>query len=167
MLFAFLLLLAYYILRPAHFLSWIIQTEFREGHTLWGLLLRSLNRSSFRVRAYFFFFLNSGVFYISPDPRIDSASKRNKYQEYFLEVMAAGAKVWQPHHLHVPIVFKCWSLNLPEPSGPVQACSGTALPLLSHVTAACNNAVYSYVLCMFNDCLYFTCTVRISKRIYN
>jgi len=34
-----------------------------------------------------------------------------------------------PYHLHVPIVLKYGSLSLLEPSGPVQACNGTALPL--------------------------------------
>ena len=29
----------------------------------------------------------------------------------------------------MPIVLKCGSLNLLEPSGPVQACNGIALPL--------------------------------------
>ena len=43
-------------------------------------------------------------------------------------VKAAGEKGWQPYHLHVPIVLKSGSLNLPEPSGPVQACNGIALP---------------------------------------
>ena len=33
-------------------------------------------------------------------------------------------------HLHVPIVLKCESVNLLEPSGPVQAYNGIALPLL-------------------------------------
>ena len=33
------------------------------------------------------------------------------------------------NHLHVPIVFQCGGLNLPEPSGPVHACNGVALPL--------------------------------------
>jgi hypothetical protein len=32
-------------------------------------------------------------------------------------------------HLHVPIVLKSGSLNILEPSGPVQACTGSALPL--------------------------------------
>jgi len=35
---------------------------------------------------------------------------------------------WQPYHLHVPNVLKSESLNLLEPSGPVQACNGIALP---------------------------------------
>jgi hypothetical protein len=35
----------------------------------------------------------------------------------------------QPYHLHMPIVLKPGSLDLLEPSGPVQACNGIALPL--------------------------------------
>jgi hypothetical protein len=66
-------------------------------------------------------------------PGVDSASNRNKYQEYFFwGVKAAGAYGWQPYHLHVLIVLKSGSLNLLEPSGPVQACNGTALPLPSN-----------------------------------
>ena len=38
--------------------------------------------------------------------------------------------VEKPYHLHVPIVLKSGSLNLLEPSGPVQACNGIALPFL-------------------------------------
>ena len=34
------------------------------------------------------------------------------------------------YHLHVPSVKKIRGLNLPDPHGPVQACSGTALLLL-------------------------------------
>ena len=59
-------------------------------------------------------------------PRVDSASNRNKYQEYFLEVKVAGALGWS-YRLHVPIVLKSGSLNLLELSRPVQACSGIAL----------------------------------------
>ena len=44
-------------------------------------------------------------------------------------VKVAGALGWQPYHLHVPIVLKSGCLNLLEPSGPVQACNGIALPL--------------------------------------
>jgi hypothetical protein len=35
----------------------------------------------------------------------------------------------QPYHLHVLIVLKSGNLNLLEPSGPVQAFLGMALPL--------------------------------------
>jgi hypothetical protein len=61
-------------------------------------------------------------------PGVHSASNRNQYQEYFLGVKATGARGWLYHH-HVPIVLKSGSLNLPEPSGSVQACNGIALPL--------------------------------------
>jgi len=61
---------------------------------------------------------------------VDSASNRNEYIEYFLGVKAASAYGWQPYYLHVPIVLKSGSLNLLEPSGPVQACNGIALALL-------------------------------------
>jgi len=44
-------------------------------------------------------------------------------------VKSAGAYGWQPYHLYVLIVLKSGSLNLLEPSGPVQACNGIALPL--------------------------------------
>jgi hypothetical protein len=52
-----------------------------------------------------------------------SGCNRNEYQEYFLR---AGMQGWQLYHLHVPIVLKSGSLKLLEPSGPVQACTGTA-----------------------------------------
>jgi hypothetical protein len=61
-------------------------------------------------------------------PGVDSASNRNEYQEYFLEVKADGAQGWTPCHLYVPIVLKSEILNLLEPSGPVQACNGIDLP---------------------------------------
>jgi hypothetical protein len=60
-------------------------------------------------------------------PGVDSASNRNEYQEYFLGIKAAGALGWQPYHPHVTIVYKSGSLDLLEPSGPVQACNGIAL----------------------------------------
>jgi hypothetical protein len=63
-------------------------------------------------------------------PGVDSASNRNEYQECFLGVKAAGAQGWQPYHLNVLIVLKSGSLNLLEPSGPVKACKGVALPFL-------------------------------------
>jgi len=50
-------------------------------------------------------------------------------------VKAAGAWGWQPCHLHVSSVLKSGSLNLLEPSGPVRACNGIALPFS---TIRCN-----------------------------
>ena len=44
-------------------------------------------------------------------------------------VKVAGVKYWQTFHLNVPIVLKSGSLDLLEPSGSLQACSGIVLPL--------------------------------------
>jgi predicted membrane-bound spermidine synthase len=38
-------------------------------------------------------------------------------------VKAAGAKGWQPYHVHVPTVMKTGIFNLLEPSQPLQACN--------------------------------------------
>ena len=46
-------------------------------------------------------------------------------------VKTFGAYGWQPYHLRVPIVLKSGSLNLLEPSGPVQSCNGISLPVTS------------------------------------
>ena len=43
--------------------------------------------------------------------------------------MAASVYDWQPYHLHVSSILESGSLNLLEPSGPVQPCNGIALPL--------------------------------------
>jgi hypothetical protein len=57
---------------------------------------------------------------------------------------AAGAQGWQPYHLHVPTVLKSGSLNLLEPSGPVQACNGIALPFALQLGV---QAFYNVMLC--------------------
>jgi len=71
-------------------------------------------------------------------PGVGSASNINEYQEYFLGVKAAGAKGWHPYHIHVSIVLKSGSLKLLEPSGPVQACNGIALPYWMKLKACFN-----------------------------
>ena len=48
----------------------------------------------------------------------------------FLGVKEAGAFGWQTYHYLMPIVMKSGSLNLLEPSEPVQACNGISLPFL-------------------------------------
>jgi len=42
-------------------------------------------------------------------------------------VKAAGAWGWQPYHIYAPTVLKSGSLNLLEPSGPLQAGNGIIL----------------------------------------
>ena len=43
------------------------------------------------------------------------------------EVNVAGSYSWQTYHLHVSIVWKSGSLNLLQPSGPAQTCTGIGL----------------------------------------
>ena len=58
-------------------------------------------------------------------PRGDSASNRNEHQEYF---GGKGDRCVGQTTLPPPrAVMKSGSFNLQEPSGPVQACNGTAL----------------------------------------
>jgi hypothetical protein len=64
-------------------------------------------------------------------PGVDSAYNRNEYREYLV-----GAKGGQ---CVGPLVLKSRSLNLLEPSGPLQDCNGIALPsfiysYLTHIT---------------------------------
>ena len=75
------------------------------------------------------FFIDIKSFRSHYGPGVDSASNRNEYQGYFLGIKAAGAWGWQTYHHPMPVVTKSGNLNFLEPSGPVQACSGTALPL--------------------------------------
>jgi len=58
---------------------------------------------------------------------VDPASNRNEYQKYFLGGKGGQCLGMTTLPPCVLIVLKCGSLNLLEPSGPVQACNGTAL----------------------------------------
>jgi len=73
-------------------------------------------------------FIEVKSFRLHHDPGVDSASNRNEYQEHFLGVKAAGEK-----DDNLPpscaVVMKFGHLNFLEPSGPLQACNGTDLPL--------------------------------------
>ena len=62
-------------------------------------------------------------------PGVDSASNRNEYQVY-----SPGGKGGRCVRLTTlppscAVVMKCGNLNFLEPSGPLLACNGTALPL--------------------------------------
>ena len=76
-------------------------------------------------------------------PWVDSASK-NEYQD---NPGGKGGRCVRltTYHLLVPIVKKSGSLNLLEPCGPVQACSGTALPFIY---------IYIYVCVCVCVCMY-------------
>ena len=66
-------------------------------------------------------------------PGVDSASNRNEYQEYLLGGKGGRCVGLTNLPLHVLIVLKCVSLNLPEPSGPVQGWTGIALLFFKQV----------------------------------
>ena len=76
------------------------------------------------------FFIDIKSFRSHYGPGVDSASKRNEYQEPFLG-SKGGRCVWLtilPQSCAV--VMKSGNLNFLEPSGPLQACNGTALPFI-------------------------------------
>ena len=70
-------------------------------------------------------------------------------------VKAVGALGWQPYHLHVPIVLKSGSLNLLEPSGPIQACNGTALYSFDTFNIWCLYSIIDHVLCVLYIYFFF------------
>jgi hypothetical protein len=95
-------------------------------------------------------------------PGVDSAPSENEYQEHLLEVKAAGAWGWQPHHLHVRMSWKSGSLNLLEPSGPHRTRYGNPLPLpLGYLqerhspTGVNNGSAMSYYLCTHIKYIHF------------
>jgi len=61
-------------------------------------------------------------------------SRLSLYQKRVPKIFPWGVKVadaqgWQTCQFNVPIVWKSGRLNLLEPSGSIQSCTGIALPL--------------------------------------
>jgi len=75
------------------------------------------------------FFIDIKSFLSHYDPEVDSVSNINEYQEYFLGGKGGGCVRLTTLPPSCAVVTKSGSLNFLEPSGPVQACNGTALPL--------------------------------------
>ena len=73
------------------------------------------------------FFIDINSFRSHYGPGVDSASNRNKYQEYFLVVKSGRCVRLTTLPPSCAIVTKSGNLNFLQPSGPVQACNGTAL----------------------------------------
>ena len=88
----------------------------------------NLKGRGFDSRWWHWNFSSTHSFRLHYDPRFDTASKKKEYQEYLLGDKPAG-----PYHVHVPIFLRCESLNLLEPSVPVQACNGIALLYMFYV----------------------------------
>ena len=74
------------------------------------------------------FFIDIKCFRSHYGPGVDSSSNRNEYQEYFLGVKGGRYVRLTTLPPSWAVVTKSGSLNFLEPSGPVQACNGTALP---------------------------------------
>jgi len=72
------------------------------------------------------FFIDIKSFRSHYGPGVDSASNRNEYKEYFL---GKRRPVRKADNLppYCAVVTKSGNPNFLEPSGPVQACNGTAL----------------------------------------
>jgi len=82
------------------------------------------------------FFIDIKSFRSHDGPGIDSASNRNEYQEYFLGIKS-GRRVRLTLPPSCAVVMKSGNLNFLEPSGPLRASNGTALPL--RFNNNCNN----------------------------
>ena len=77
------------------------------------------------------FFIDIKSFRSHYGPGVDSASNRNEYQEYFLGVKSGRCVRLTTLPPSCAVVTKSGSLNFLEPSGPLQACNGTALPFIA------------------------------------
>ena len=75
------------------------------------------------------FFIDIKSFRSHYDPVVDSASNRNEYQEYFLGGKGDRCVRLTTLPPSCAVVMKSGNLNFLEPSGPLQACNGTSLPL--------------------------------------
>jgi len=88
---------------------------------------------------------------------VDSASNRIEYQEYFL-----GRCIrLTTYHNPVPLSRNLRNLTSSEPSGPVQACNGTALPLpLPYLQCEVKyGSVYIHEIAQHGREHHFTCEV--------
>ena len=75
------------------------------------------------------FFIDIKSFRSHYGPGVDSVSNRNEYQEYFLGGEGGRCVRLSTLPTSRAVVTKSRNLNFLEPSGPFQACNGTALPL--------------------------------------
>jgi len=73
------------------------------------------------------FFIDIKSFRSHYGPGVDSASKRNEYQEHFLRGKGGRCVRLTTLPPSCAVVTKSGNLNFLEPSGPLQACNGTDL----------------------------------------
>jgi len=82
-------------------------------------------------------------------PGVDSASNRNEYQEYFLGGKGGRCLRLTTLPPSCAVVTYSGSLNFLEPSGPLQACNGTDLPLLLVITVSALSFTFFPLFCLF------------------
>jgi hypothetical protein len=74
-------------------------------------------------------FVDIKSFRLHYGPGVDSASNRNEYQDHFMGGKGGRCVRLTTLPPSCAVVMKSGNLNFLEPSGPLQACNGTALPL--------------------------------------
>jgi len=98
------------------------------------------------------FFIDIKSFRSHYGPGVDSAFNINECREYFLGVKSSRCVRLTTLPPSCAVVTKSGSLNFLEPTGPVKACNGTALPF-----TFTSNASSSYNSMLSNHCN--TCNV--------
>jgi len=91
------------------------------------------------------FFIDINFFPSPCGPAVDSASNKNEYQQYFLEVKSGRCVRLPTLPPSCAVVTKSVNLNFLEPSGPVQACNGTALPLHVNIYTQIHTYRHKYI----------------------
>jgi len=108
------------------------------------------------------FFIDLKSFRSHYGPGVDSASNINEYQEHFLG--GKGGRCVRLTNLppSCAVVMKSGNLNFLEPSGPLQACNGTAFPYLYTVNTQqyITELIYCCVLTVYNILYKFFTTKR-------
>jgi hypothetical protein len=83
---------------------------------------------------------------------VDSASNSNEYQEDVLAGRCVRLTTLPPS---CALVMKSGNLNFLEPSGPLQACNGTALPLPFTSVVSCRHHFTNALCSSSSACCYY------------
>ena len=118
----------------ARFFQRYLNFEVRRNFVMWGVRWRSWLRHCATSRKVAGSIPDGviGIFYWhNPSSRTIALGSTQPLTQMSTRNISWGVKVvsaygWQPYHLHVQIVLKSGSLSHLEPSGPPQACNGTA-----------------------------------------
>ena len=103
------------------------------------------------------FFIDIKSFRSHYGPGVDSASNRNEYQEHFLGGKGGRCVRLTTLQPSCAVVTKSGNLNFLEPSGPLQACNGTAVPVTITTTTEPNTAQTKQVNLRYAEQIHFEC----------